>query len=124
MFTKSFRIKSNTQIKSSERKKLRNQIESVFKLNEENLNKLLPNKSSLNQLKLISNSEKQVTVYTCDRRPLFFEVSIEDFHSENIVFCPTVYALWLIPELVPNFTTHPAVLPRLASGANLMLPGT
>lgn len=123
MFIKPFRIKSNTQIKSTERKKIRNKIESVFKVNEDDLNKLFPAKSTLNQLKLITHSEDHVIVYTCDRRPLFFECPLPGATSEKTVLAPTVYALWILPELVPYFSTHPPVLPRLANGADLMLPG-
>ncbi|KAG8245118.1 Eukaryotic translation initiation factor 2D [Homalodisca vitripennis] len=36
---------------------------------------------------------------------------------------PTVYTLWHVPELLPTFTTHPQVLPVIARGADLMLPG-
>lgn len=36
---------------------------------------------------------------------------------------PTVYALWLSPKIVPYICTHPQVLPKLANGADLMLPG-
>lgn len=123
MFIKPFRTKSNTQIKSTERKKIRNKIENTFKTSDDDLNKLFPNKSTLNQLKLITHSDDHVTVYTCDRRPMFFETTLTDIHSEKIILVPTLYALWILPELVPCFTTHPAVLPRLANGADLMLPG-
>lgn len=123
MFIKPFKIKSNTQIKTTERKKIRGHIESAFKISDDDLNKLFPNRSILNQLKLITNSNDQVTLYSCDRRPMFFEFNLRDLHSEKIVLAPTVYSLWIVPNLAPAFTTHPAVLPRLANGADLMLPG-
>lgn len=123
MFIKPFKIKSNTQIKSTERKKIRSRIENSFKINDDDLNKLFPNKSILNQLKLITNSDDQITLYSCDRRPMFFEFNLRDLHSENIILAPTVYSLWIVPNLITAFTTHPAVLPRLANGADLMLPG-
>lgn len=122
MFVKPFKTKSNTQIKSTERKKLRSKIETTFKLNEDDLNKLLPGKSTLNQLKLIVHSGQMITVHTCDRRPMFFEFSPSGDETKNVIL-PTVYSLWILPDLVPSFTTHPAVLPRLAGGADLMLPG-
>lgn len=122
MFVKPFKTKNNTQIKSTERKKLRTKVEAAFGLNEDDLNKLLPSKSTLNQVKLIVYAGQMVTVYTCDRRPMFFEFSPSGDETKQ-VFVPTVYSLWILPELVPSFTTHPAVLPRLAGGADLMLPG-
>lgn len=66
MFVKPFEPKSNTQIKSTERKKLRLKVETTFKLNEDDLNKLLPSKCTLNQLKVIVRSGQLVSVYTCD----------------------------------------------------------
>lgn len=123
MFVKPFKTKSNTQIKSTERKKLRSKIEAAFKLNEDDLNKLLPTKSMLNQLKLNVHTGQVVTVYTCDRRPMFFELSPSGDESKTVIL-PTVYSMWILPEMVPSFTTHAAVLPRLAGGADLMLPGS
>lgn len=123
MFVKPFKTKSNTQIKSTERKKLRTKIESAFNLSEDDLNKVLPTKSTLNHLKLILHSGQTVMVYTSDRRPMFFEFSPSGDES-NCVILPTVYSVWVLPDIVPTFTTHPAVLPRLAGGADLMLPGT
>lgn len=122
MFVKPFKTKSNTQIKSTERKKLRSKIESSFKLGEDDLNKLLPSKSTLNLVKLIVHSGQQIIVYTCDRRPMFFEFSPDSDETKTLLL-PTVYSVWITPELVPTFTTHPPVLPRLAAGADLMLPG-
>lgn len=122
MFVKPFKTKSNTQIKSTERKKLRSKIEAAFKLNEDDLNKLLPSKSTLNFVKLIVHTGQLITVYTCDRRPMFFEFS-SDGDDAKTVLLPTVYSVWILPELVPTYTTHPPVLPRLAGGADLMLPG-
>lgn len=121
MFIKPLKTKSNTQVKSTERKKLRSRIEATFNLNEDDLNKLFPNKCTINQLKVITYGGDFVTVYTCDRRPMFFELDASE--SLPNVLMPTVYSMWILPEMVPSFTTHAAVLPRLASGADLMLPG-
>lgn len=123
MFVKPFKTKSNTQIKSTERKKLRTKIENAFKLSDDDLNKVLSTKSTLNHLKVILHSGQTAIVYTSDRRPMFFEFSPSGDETKSIIL-PTVYALWILPELVPTFTTHAAVLPRLAGGADLMLPGT
>lgn len=122
MFVKPFKTKSNTQIKSTERKKLRTKIENAFNLSDDDLNKVLPTKGTLNHLKLILHSGQTVAAYTCDRRPMFFEFSPSADETKCVIL-PTVYTLWILPDLVPTFTTHPAVLPRLAGGADLMLPG-
>lgn len=122
MFAKPFKTKSNTQIKSTERKKLRTKIVSAFNLSEDDLNKVLPTKSTLNHLKLTLYSGQTVMAYICDRRPMFFEFSPTGDETKCVIL-PTIYSLWILPDLVPTFTTHPAVLPRLAGGADLMLPG-
>lgn len=122
MFVKPFKTKSNTQIKSTERKKLRTKIESAFNLKEDDLNKVLNAKGTLNHVKVILHSGQTVTVYTCDRRPMFFEFSPSGDDTRYVIL-PTVYTLWILPDLIPTFTTHAAVLPRLAGGADLMLPG-
>lgn len=122
MFIKPFKTKSNTQIKSTERRKIRNKIESSFKVSEDEWNILFSPKAAMSQVKIIASNGRTVTVYTSDKRPIFFEMC-DDENQLNNVILPTVYALWLLPELVPVFTTHAAVLPRLAGGADLMLPG-
>lgn len=122
MFIKPVKTKSNTQLKSTERKKLRTKIETTFNINEEDLNKIIPSKATLNFLKIVTHAGDLVGVYTCDRRPMFFELN-SDGDASNVVLVPTVYTLWILPDIVPTFTTHAAVLPRLAAGADLMLPG-
>ncbi|KAJ6645425.1 Eukaryotic translation initiation factor 2D [Pseudolycoriella hygida] len=116
MFVKAVKTKSNIQLKSSERKKLQLKVSTKFNVTPDELNTLFPNKSSISFIKLITHNDEIVSVYAVDKRPLFFETPDQNF-------LPTVYTLWLVPSLLPAFTTHPAVLPRLANGADLMLPG-
>lgn len=47
---------------------------------------------------------------------MFFEFSEKEIY-------PTVYTLWLVPNLLPIFTTDASVLPILSKGADLMAPG-
>lgn len=124
MFVKPVKTKSNTQIKSTERKKICAKIGAKFNISEDDLSKLFPNKGTMNQLKLVAHNGQAVSVYTNDKRPMFFEISKgpDDSVTDQQLF-PTVYALWILPDMVPVFTTHAAVLPRLAAGADLMLPG-
>lgn len=120
MFLKPFRTKSNVQLKSTDRKKLQARVAASFDgCTPVELQQLLPGKATVSQLKIITHSEEICTVYAVDRLPMFFETN----GPVPGVLLPTVYALWLVPELVPAFTTHAEVLPRLAKGANLMLPG-
>lgn len=116
MFIKPFKIKNNIQIKGSDVKKLKTKIAEKFKISESVVNSLMPNKASYQAVKIITHTEQQVTVYTMDKKPMIFELEEK--------FYPTLYAVWLCSEpLVPHFTTFPNVLPKLANGADLMMPG-
>ncbi|XP_061390087.1 eukaryotic translation initiation factor 2D [Musca vetustissima] len=114
MFLKSFKLKSNTPLKASEAKKLRLRLSSEYP--DTDCDILIPPKSNVTVLKLVTSGEIQTTVYCVDKLPFFFE-------NEEKKLVPTLYALWKIHDLLPYFTTHPAVLPKLKNGADLMLPG-
>ncbi|XP_043932797.1 eukaryotic translation initiation factor 2D [Protopterus annectens] len=116
MFTKPFRVKSNTAIKGSDRRKLRADVAAAFpSLSAEQLLELVPNKEELNIARIYAHKGDAVTVYICHRKPTLFEL-------EKCIY-PTVYTLWTCPDLLPIFTTWPAVLQKLTGGADLMLPG-
>ena len=116
MFIKPFKVKNNIQVKGSEVKKLKIRLSQQFKnLSENDLTNLLPSKASFQTVKIVTHAEQQVTLHTVDKRPMFFEIQDKLY--------PTVYSLWLVPSIVFLFTTHPPVLPKLANGANLMMPG-
>ncbi|XP_032648427.1 eukaryotic translation initiation factor 2D [Chelonoidis abingdonii] len=116
MFSKAFRVKSNTAIKGSDRRKLRTDVAAAFPaLSSEQLSELVPNREELNLVKLYAHKGDAVTVYANNRNPVLFEM--------EKTFYPTVYTLWSYPDLLPAFSTWPPVLQRLAGGADLMLPG-
>ncbi|NXH18958.1 EIF2D factor, partial [Bucco capensis] len=116
MFSKAFRVRSNTAIKGSDRRKLRTDVAAAFPtLSAEQLAEFIPNKEELNVIKIYSHKGEAVTVYTNNRNPILFEI-------EKALY-PTVYTLWLYPDLLPAFSTWPPVLQKLAGGADLMLPG-
>lgn len=116
MFAKPFRVKSNTVIKGSDRRKLKADISAAFPaLTADELAELVPNKEELNVVKGYAHKGEAVTLYVLNKNPLFFE-------SEKRLY-PTVYVLWQFPALIPAFTTWPLVLQKLTGGADLMLPG-
>uniref|UniRef100_A0A7N6ABS0 Eukaryotic translation initiation factor 2D n=1 Tax=Anabas testudineus TaxID=64144 RepID=A0A7N6ABS0_ANATE len=116
MFAKPFRVKSNTVIKGSDRRKLKADISAAFpSLSADELSELVPNKQELNVVKIYAHKGDAVTLYVLHKNPLFFEV-------ERRLY-PTVYALWHYPALLPAFRTWPPVLQKLIGGADLMLPG-
>ncbi|XP_059986047.1 eukaryotic translation initiation factor 2D isoform X2 [Lagenorhynchus albirostris] len=116
MFAKAFRVKSNTAIKGSDRRKLRADVTAVFPtLGTDQVSELVPGKEELNIVKLYAHRGDAVTVYVSGGNPILFEL------EKNLY--PTVYTLWSYPDLLPTFTTWPLVLEKLVGGADLMLPG-
>ncbi|XP_003792260.1 eukaryotic translation initiation factor 2D [Otolemur garnettii] len=116
MFAKAFRVKSNTAIKGSDRRKLRADVTAAFPtLGTDQVSELVPGKEELNILKLYAHKGDAVTVYMSGGNPILFEL------EKNLY--PTVYTLWSYPDLLPTFTTWPLVLEKLVGGADLMLPG-
>ncbi|XP_040841501.1 eukaryotic translation initiation factor 2D isoform X2 [Ochotona curzoniae] len=116
MFAKAFRVKSNTAIKGSDRRKLRADVAAAFPaLGMDQVSELVPGKEDINIVKLYAHRGDAVTVYMSGGNPILFEL------ERNLY--PTVYTLWSHPDLLPTFTTWPPVLEKLAGGADLMLPG-
>ncbi|XP_016070732.1 PREDICTED: eukaryotic translation initiation factor 2D isoform X2 [Miniopterus natalensis] len=116
MFAKAFRVKSNTAIKGSDRRKLRADVTAAFPiLGTDQVSELVPGKEELNVVKLYAHRGEAVTVYVSGGNPILFEL------EKNLY--PTVYTLWSYPDLLPTFTTWPLVLEKLVGGADLMLPG-
>uniref|UniRef100_A0A2K6S9Q8 Eukaryotic translation initiation factor 2D n=1 Tax=Saimiri boliviensis boliviensis TaxID=39432 RepID=A0A2K6S9Q8_SAIBB len=116
MFAKAFRVKSNTAVKGSDRRKLRADVTTAFPtLGTDQVSELVPGKEDLNIVKLYAHKGDAVTVYVSGGNPILFEL------EKNLY--PTVYTLWSYPDLLPTFTTWPLVLEKLVGGADLMLPG-
>ncbi|KAK3851197.1 hypothetical protein Pcinc_042143 [Petrolisthes cinctipes] len=118
MFIKPFRIKSQTQLKGSDRKKLRTELRQAFpSLSEAEVSQLLPNKEEVTLIRMYCHRGESVIVYQVQKDPLFFALD-----KERQIY-PTVYLLWRHPNLLHTFTTHPPVVQVLGGGADLMLPG-
>lgn len=116
MFQKPFRVKANSVIKSSNRKKLRSDILEKFpNLSSADVEDFVSSKDEMSLMKLETHSGETVTVYCKQKNPIFFE-------TQN-TFYPTVYALWKCPHIIKSFRTWQQVLKRLCNGADLMMPG-
>ncbi|KAH8311841.1 hypothetical protein KR044_008241 [Drosophila immigrans] len=114
MFLKPYRLKSSAALKGSESKKLRARLELAFP--HVSVEKLLPAKANVTQLKILTHGGQASIVYCVDKQPMFFEL-------DGGQLVPTLYTLWATPDIIPYFTTHEGVLPKLTNGADLMLPG-
>ncbi|XP_062396275.1 eukaryotic translation initiation factor 2D isoform X1 [Sardina pilchardus] len=116
MFEKAFRVKSNTVIKGSDRRKLRADISTAFpSLSVDELSELVPNKDELNVVKVYAHKGDGITFYVLHKNPIFFQLEKQIY--------PTVYTLWRYPDMLPALRTWPAVIQKLVGGADLMLPG-
>ncbi|XP_070164989.1 eukaryotic translation initiation factor 2D [Polyergus mexicanus] len=117
MFIKPFKIKSNYQLKGTERKKLCEEVLAAYPSLLEDIQSLLPKKESISVMKIVTHNGQIGRIYCVAKIPMFFQLD-----SYNLLF-PTIYTLWHHPYLINTFTMHSAVLSKLAGGADLMLPG-
>ena len=102
IFTKPFRVKSNTQMKGSDKKKLKASLKKSFpSLTDDQLSELLPMKEEIVVSKIFTFTEESILLYIHNKNTVFFEME-----KEKQIF-PTVYTLWKIPDLYPTFTTMP-----------------
>ncbi|XP_076658755.1 eukaryotic translation initiation factor 2D [Halictus rubicundus] len=119
MFIKPFKVKSNNQLKGTERKKLCQEILAAYPtLTDEEVQLLIPKKEAISVMKIITHNGQLGKLYCVAKIPMFFQVD-----SLHLPLLPTIYTLWQHPNLLIVFTTRQPVISKLASGANLMLPG-
>ncbi|XP_044905229.1 eukaryotic translation initiation factor 2D isoform X6 [Felis catus] len=102
MFAKAFRVKSNTAIKGSDRRKLRADVMAAFPtLGTDQVSVLVPGKEELNIVKLYAHRGDAVTVYVSGGNPILFEVE------------KTLYPTDL---MLPGLVVPPAGLPQVQKG--------
>lgn len=118
MFKKPFKVKSQIQLKSSEKKKFGNDVKNLFPaLSDEEISFFSNSKDSIMKMKIVTFSDEIVEVYLVDKLPMFFDV------VDLKVKLPTVYMCWKFPHIVTMFTTDCSVLDKIRNGADLFLPG-
>jgi len=111
MFQKPFKVKSQTVLKNSDKKKLMTKIKDQMQFEEP----IFTNKEEVMKIKVFSNKGESCFVYRIRENPMLFEVQDKIF--------PTVYLLWENPKLVSRVKTFHHVIKILIGGADLMLPG-
>lgn len=125
MFRKDFKSKGHTQVKSSDRKKLRQQLQQTFPaLTDELLSQVVPTGKGedFTSCKVSLSTGDDIIVYSTNKTPWFFLLDDQTTKTERIL--PTVYLLWQCPDLLPiKFHTPKQVFNKLLNGADLMLPG-
>uniref|UniRef100_A0A8C7IZA0 Eukaryotic translation initiation factor 2D n=1 Tax=Oncorhynchus kisutch TaxID=8019 RepID=A0A8C7IZA0_ONCKI len=99
MFSKSFRVKSNTVIKGSDRRKLKADIATAFpSLSVEDLSELVPNKEELNVVKIYAHKGDAVTLYVLHKTPVLFELE-KCLYPTDLMLPGVVVPLSGIPEV-------------------------
>ncbi|ELW47750.1 Eukaryotic translation initiation factor 2D [Tupaia chinensis] len=102
MFAKAFRVKSNTAIKGSDRRKLRADVATAFPtLGSNQVSELIPGKEELTIVKLYAHRGDAVTVYVSGSNPILFEL------EKNLY--PT-------DLMLPGVVVPPAGLPQVQKG--------
>ncbi|XP_076279214.1 eukaryotic translation initiation factor 2D isoform X2 [Lasioglossum baleicum] len=69
-------------------------------------------------MKITTHNGQLCKLYCVAKIPMFFQVD-----TLHLPLLPTIYTLWHHPNLLVVFTTRQPVISKLASGADLMLPG-
>ena len=93
-FIKPFRVKSNTQMKGSDKKKLKASLKKSFQsLSDEDLNTLIPTKEEIVVSKIYTFNEESVLLYIHNKNTVFFEL------EKDKIFFPSIYTLWKFPEV-------------------------
>ncbi|KAG7892158.1 hypothetical protein KL908_003763 [Ogataea polymorpha] len=121
LFKKDPGLKSLSNLKSSERRKLYAAICSQYGLDEQALasdgcaSLVLPPEVKYATFK---SPHARGTLYTdLEGVPIWFQ-------TRDSELLPTLFTLWKYPYIVPFANTHQYVIERLVNGSNLMLPGT
>ena len=125
MFRKDFKSKGYTQVKSSDRKKLRQQFQQTYPtVTDEIPSLVIPTGKGddFTSCKILLQTGDDIFVYSTNKIPWFFITEDQSTKTERIL--PTVYLLWKFPDLIPlKFHTNKHVFSKLLNGADLMLPG-
>ena len=77
MFIKPFRVKSQCQMKGSDKKKLKAQVKAQFSISDSDtasLEILFPPKDDFKSIKIYTHNGESVVVYSVGKDPLFFEI--------------------------------------------------
>ncbi|KAI9071159.1 hypothetical protein K1719_046882 [Acacia pycnantha] len=117
MFKKAVEAKSHQRLSGADRKKLKRTIKDKFpRASDSDIDVLLPPKAEIK----VAKFQNRVLVYGVEGGfPMFFDV---DGRGSDIF--PTVYALWMVPELLPAFMLKGGGVSRyIIGGADLMFPG-
>ncbi|XP_022152528.1 eukaryotic translation initiation factor 2D [Momordica charantia] len=117
MFKKAAEAKLHQRLSGADRKKLKRTVKERFAgASDADIDVLLPPKVELT----VSKFQNRVQIYSVEGGfPMFFDVD-----GRGAEIFPTVFALWMVPELLPAFVLKGGEVSRFVlGGADLMFPG-
>jgi translation initiation factor 2D len=117
MFKKSAAFKNAAAIRGKEIKKLKADVVTSFGVADVDVDALIPPKADVACARLAVGGGKTL-LYLVDKVPMFVDCG----RGHGGLF-PTVFALWLVPSMLPALVTWAPVSTKLCGGADLMLPG-
>ncbi|CAO3574744.1 unnamed protein product [Mortierella alpina] len=120
-------LKSFSPLRSSDRRRLRDEILASFPalkdmepMDDTPISAIIA-PEGLQSAKFTSYIEEPGTLYTDgEGTPLWFKISSS---KKDSMIVPTIYMLWRFPHLIPGLTTWNPVVDKLRNGADLMIPG-
>ncbi|GLT65980.1 hypothetical protein SLA2020_383760 [Shorea laevis] len=117
MFKKTVEAKAHQRLSGADKKKLKRTIRDRFpRASDADIDALLPPKAEIT----VAKFQNRVHVYGVEGGfPVFFDVD-----GRGTEIFPTVFALWMVPELLPSFILKGGEVSRFViGGADLMFPG-
>ncbi|KIY73343.1 hypothetical protein CYLTODRAFT_342432 [Cylindrobasidium torrendii FP15055 ss-10] len=110
-------LKSSSPLRSSDRRKLKQRVVTVYSLPAEDGDLVVP--EGILTAKFITHTDLPGVVYLSSAGdPLWISLGK---NSDELI--PTLYTLWKKPTLLPFICTPSPVIPVLVGGADLMIPG-
>ena len=108
MFKKNITVLQTRPLSGKDGKKLRKDLERLYPvLTDDDHKRLFANKADISLLRLSNKAQ----VYACTGgNPLFFDPT-----GRDDVLIPTVYALWLCPQMLNTLYTHSEVSPKVGT---------
>ncbi|CAG8510747.1 10386_t:CDS:10, partial [Funneliformis caledonium] len=135
MFKKpSSNIKNFSLLRSSDRRRFKEEILKKFPSLESSLHTLTESTTDITEspinsffvpehiqsAKFVSNAGTHGVIYiTNEKQPIWFRID----KDKKDILVPCVYTLWKFPDMLPKIPTFTPVISKLTGGANLMIPG-
>ncbi|KAI9294167.1 hypothetical protein K502DRAFT_342656 [Neoconidiobolus thromboides FSU 785] len=115
MFKKEHKIKAISSVRSSDRRKIINEIQKFYnvELSEQQIEATVS--KDLKTTRFFTYSDRQGFFYYSNDEPSWIKM--------DELLIPTVYTAWKLPYLLPKIYTNGFVIKKLIGGAELMIPG-